>query len=72
MISSPMNLRLGASDEDCLKEITKLLRRVEKTPVRTRSLAYSQLLQVAANGDAGKLPENRTELVMAAENLIEI
>lgn len=67
-----LNLRLGASDEDCLKEITKLLRRVEKTPVRTRSLAYSQLLQVAANGDAGKLPENRTELVMAAENLIEI
>ena len=67
-----LNLRLGASDEECLKEITKLLRRVEKTPVRTRSLAYSQLLQVAANGDAGKLPENRTELVMAAENLIEI
>lgn len=65
-------LRLGYPDAVCQKEIGKLLSRVRRTPVRTKSAAFSQLLLAHANGDGAVLPEDRSRLVEAAETLIEI
>ncbi len=65
-------LRLGYPDGICQKEIGKLLARVRKTPVRTNSAAFSQLLLTQANGDGSALPDNRSKLIEAAETLIEI
>lgn len=65
-------LRLGYPDRLCLKEMSKLLSRVKKTPVRTRSLSFSELLKATAGGDTGTLPEDRTGLILSAEALIEI
>ena len=65
-------LRLGEPDRMCLKEMSKLIDRVKRTPVRTRSFAFAELLKAMALGDGGKLPEERGDLIHAAEELVEI
>ncbi|WP_366209032.1 alpha-E domain-containing protein [uncultured Selenomonas sp.] len=65
-------LRLGEPDRMCLKEMSKLIDRVKRTPVRTRSFAFAELLKATALGDGGKLPEERGDLIHAAEELVEI
>ncbi|MCI6101290.1 MAG: alpha-E domain-containing protein [Selenomonas sp.] len=65
-------LRLGEPDRMCLKEMGKLIDRVKRTPVRTRSFAFAELLKATAVGDGGKLPEERGDLIHAAEELVEI
>ena len=65
-------LRLGYSDRMCLKEMGKLIDRVKRTPVRTRSFAFAELLKATSVGDGGSLPEERSDLIHAAEELVEI
>ena len=65
-------LRFGIADRMCLKEMGKLIDRVRRTPVRTRSFAFAELLKAAAVGDGGKLPDERGDLIHAAEELVEI
>lgn len=65
-------LRLAYPDSWCLKEMSKLIDRVNRTPVRTRSMALAALLQATAAGDSAQLPEERDDLVRAAEELVEI
>jgi len=65
-------LRLGAPDRQCLKEMSKLIDRVHRTPVRKRSFALAALLQATAAGDNGHLPPERGDLIHAAEELVEI
>ncbi len=60
-------LRLGYPDEICIKEISKLIHRIQRTEVRTRSSSLAYLLQVSE-----KLPEDRSLVIKAAEELVEI
>ncbi len=65
-------LRLGYPDKLCLKEMGKLIARVRHTPVRTRSYAFAELLKATAAGDGGRLPLDRSDLIHASEELVEI
>lgn len=66
-------LRLGYPDSQCVTEIGKLLSRLRNTPVRTRSAAFASLLEYADISDAGgKLPEDRSALITAAEEIIDV
>ena len=65
-------LRLGEPDRLCLAEISKFISRVQRTPVRTRSFAYAELLKATVVGEGGTLPDERGDLIHAAEELVEI
>ncbi len=54
-------LRLGEPDRLCLAEISKFISRVQRTPVKATVV-----------GESGTLPDERGDLIHAAEELVEI
>ncbi len=64
-------LRLGYPDKICLKEIKKLLSRVRRAPVRTRSSSFAALLKTADPMESNTLTEERNAIIAAVEELIE-
>ena len=64
-------LRLGYPDKICLKEIKKLLSRVRRAPVRTRSSSFAALLKTADPMESNTLTEDRNAIIAAVEELIE-
>ena len=65
-------LRLGQDDKLCMKELNKLLNRSRKTDFKTRSSALAEILKVSDPSDNASLPEDRTELINAVEELFVV
>lgn len=65
-------LRLGYPDKLCMREINKLINRIKRIQVPTRSKAFAEILKVSDPSDNGALPNDRTELINAVEELFEI
>lgn len=65
-------LRLGQTDSLCMKEINKLLNRAKRTDIHMRSSALADILKISDPSDKASLPEDRTDLINAVEELFVV